>query len=61
MEGGYNPVNVASGVEAVLAALTGTEFSPQDPSPYPEPDIQRQLEEVRTWNGFTDVHIPVRR
>jgi acetoin utilization deacetylase AcuC-like enzyme len=52
LEGGYNPVNVASGVEAVLAALTGTTFCPQDPSPYPEPDITRRLEEVRAWNGL---------
>jgi acetoin utilization deacetylase AcuC-like enzyme len=52
LEGGYNPRNVASGVNAVLAALTGTEFSPQDPSPYPEPDIQRRLDEVRAWNGL---------
>lgn len=52
LEGGYNPMNVASGVEAVLAALTGTKFSPQDPSPYPEPDITRRLEEVRVWNGL---------
>jgi acetoin utilization deacetylase AcuC-like enzyme len=52
LEGGYNPVNVASGVEAVLAALTGTAFSPQDPSPYPEPDITARLEQVRAWNGF---------
>ena len=52
LEGGYNPRNVASGVDAVLAALTGMEFSPQDPSPYPEPDIQMRLEEVRAWNGL---------
>jgi acetoin utilization deacetylase AcuC-like enzyme len=52
LEGGYNPRNIASGVDAVLAALTGTEFSPQDPSPYPEPDIEGRLEEVRTWNGL---------
>jgi acetoin utilization deacetylase AcuC-like enzyme len=52
LEGGYNPVNVASGVEAVLAALTGTKFIPQDPSPYPEPDITKRLEEVRAWNGL---------
>jgi acetoin utilization deacetylase AcuC-like enzyme len=52
LEGGYNPQNVASGVDAGLAALTGTEFSPQDPSPYPEPDIRARLDEVRTWNGF---------
>jgi len=51
LEGGYNPKNVASGVEAVLAALTGTAFSPQDPSPFPEPDIQRRLDEVRAWTG----------
>jgi acetoin utilization deacetylase AcuC-like enzyme len=52
LEGGYNPVNVASGVEAVLAALTRTEFNPQDPSPYPEPDISATLDDVRAWNGF---------
>jgi acetoin utilization deacetylase AcuC-like enzyme len=52
LEGGYNPRNIASGVDAVLAALTGTEFSPQDPSPYPEPDVTRRLEEVRLWNGL---------
>jgi acetoin utilization deacetylase AcuC-like enzyme len=52
LEGGYNPENVASGVDACLAALTGTEFGPQDPSPYPEPDIRARLDEVRAWNGF---------
>ncbi len=52
LEGGYNPRNVASGVDAVLAALTGTAFSPQDPSPYPEPNIRARLDEVRAWNGF---------
>jgi acetoin utilization deacetylase AcuC-like enzyme len=52
LEGGYNPRNLASGVDAVLAALTGMAFSPQDPSPYPEPDIHGRLEEVRLWNGF---------
>jgi len=52
LDGGYNPRNVASGVDAVLAALTGTLFSPQDPSPYPEPDISTRLEQVRLWNGF---------
>ncbi|HEX7619815.1 MAG TPA: histone deacetylase, partial [Anaerolineales bacterium] len=50
LEGGYNPRNVASGVDAVLAALTGTEFGALDPSPYPEPDIKVRLEEVRAWN-----------
>jgi acetoin utilization deacetylase AcuC-like enzyme len=52
LEGGYNPRNVASGVDAILAALTEAKFSPQDPSPYPEPDIQRRLDEVRAWNGL---------
>lgn len=52
LEGGYNPKNVASGVDAILAALTRTEFVPHDPSPYPEPDIQRLLDEVRLWNGL---------
>ena len=49
LEGGYNPVNVASGVDAVLAALTGTRFSPHDPSPYPEPDITARLDKLRLW------------
>jgi acetoin utilization deacetylase AcuC-like enzyme len=52
LEGGYNPRCVASGVDAVLAALTGTAFTPHDPSPYPEPDISTLLEEVRLWNGL---------
>jgi acetoin utilization deacetylase AcuC-like enzyme len=52
LEGGYNPTNVASGVDAVLAVLTGTDFIAQDPSPYPEPDIEERLEQVRKWNGF---------
>jgi len=52
LEGGYNPQNVASGVNAGLTALTGTEFGPQDPSPYPEPDIRARLDEVCAWNGF---------
>jgi acetoin utilization deacetylase AcuC-like enzyme len=52
LEGGYNPTNVASGVDAVLCALTGTEFEAHDPSPYPEPDVEERLEEVRKWNGF---------
>ena len=52
LEGGYNPRNIASGVDAVLAALTGTSFTPQDPSPYLEPDITARLDEVCAWNGF---------
>jgi acetoin utilization deacetylase AcuC-like enzyme len=52
LEGGYNPRNIASGVDAILSALTGTHFSPHDPSPYPEPDIGKRLEQVRAWNGW---------
>lgn len=52
LEGGYNPKNVSSGVDAVLSALTGTSFTPHNPSPYPEPDIEARLDEVRLWNGF---------
>jgi acetoin utilization deacetylase AcuC-like enzyme len=52
LEGGYNPRNVASGVEAILSALTGMEFNAQDPSPYPEPGVDERLKEVRKWNGF---------
>lgn len=51
LEGGYNPRNLAAGVQAVLAALTHTGFSPHDPSPYPEPDISARLQEVLTWSG----------
>ena len=51
LEGGYNPKNIASGVNAGLAALTGTAFNPNDPSPYPEPDITARLEQVRIWNA----------
>jgi acetoin utilization deacetylase AcuC-like enzyme len=47
LEGGYNPRNIASGVEAVLCALTGTPHTPaDDPSPYPEPDIQGRLDRL---------------
>jgi acetoin utilization deacetylase AcuC-like enzyme len=47
LEGGYNPINVASGVDAVLCALTGVLFQAVDPSPYPEPGIEDRLEVVR--------------
>jgi acetoin utilization deacetylase AcuC-like enzyme len=52
LEGGYNPVNVASGVDATLCALTGTDFSPQDPSPYEEPEVAEQMKRLREWHGW---------
>ncbi len=52
LEGGYNPANISGGVDALLSALTGTAFIPEDPSPYREPDIQERLDMVRSWNGL---------
>lgn len=53
LEGGYDPLNVANGVEAVFAALTGKgEPDARDPSPRPEPDCESRIEEVRKWHGF---------
>jgi acetoin utilization deacetylase AcuC-like enzyme len=52
LEGGYNPRNVASGVEAVLCALTGSPFRAADPSPYPEPEVGDQLAYLRRRHGW---------
>jgi acetoin utilization deacetylase AcuC-like enzyme len=54
LEGGYDPGNVANGVEAVFAALAGpgSEFEANDPCPRREPEIESRLDEVRTWHGF---------
>jgi acetoin utilization deacetylase AcuC-like enzyme len=53
LEGGYNPVNIAHGVEAVFAALTNTEPG-DDPrrSPYREPEFESRVEAVRKFHGF---------
>jgi acetoin utilization deacetylase AcuC-like enzyme len=54
LEGGYNPENVADGVKAVLAALTGSSWhDPQDRYPGREADILARLEAVRDWHGYT--------
>lgn len=52
LEGGYNPLNVASGVEATLSALTGSPFAAQDPGPYREPEIGGRLEHLRKLHGW---------
>jgi acetoin utilization deacetylase AcuC-like enzyme len=52
LEGGYNPVNVASGIDAVLCALTGTGFNASDPSPHPEPGITDRLSWLKDWHGW---------
>jgi acetoin utilization deacetylase AcuC-like enzyme len=53
LEGGYNPVNIARGVEAVFAVLTNSE--PEDdlrPSPYPEPEFESRVEAVRKFHNL---------
>jgi acetoin utilization deacetylase AcuC-like enzyme len=58
LEGGYNPQTVLHGGEAVFAALTGS-ADLLDPavrneiSPYPEPDLEPLLEEIRGWHGWS--------
>lgn len=47
LEGGYNPANVSSGVDAVFCALAGVPFQAADPSPYQEPGINDRLDAVR--------------
>ncbi len=53
LEGGYDPMNVANGAEAVFIAATGKgELDAKDPNPNPEPDCESRVEEVRAWHGF---------
>ena len=53
LEGGYDPVNVANGAEAVFIAETGQGTSQaNDPNPHMEPDCESRIEEVRKWHGF---------
>ncbi len=52
LEGGYNPRRLASGVEAVLCALTATPFHATDPSPYPEPEVRHRVEYLRRLHAL---------
>jgi len=54
LEGGYDAQNVSNGGEAVFRALGGAKDAPPiaDASPYPEPDLEARLEEVRREHGF---------
>jgi acetoin utilization deacetylase AcuC-like enzyme len=53
LEGGYDPMNVANGSEAVFVAATGKgESKVNDPSPRREPDCEARIEEIRRWHGF---------
>jgi acetoin utilization deacetylase AcuC-like enzyme len=53
LEGGYDPMNVANGAEAVFVAATGQgESEANDPNPYEEPDCETRIEEIRKWHRF---------
>jgi acetoin utilization deacetylase AcuC-like enzyme len=53
LEGGYDPVNVAHGSQAVFQVLTGKgELNVNDPNPRREPDCEARIEEIRRWHGF---------
>jgi acetoin utilization deacetylase AcuC-like enzyme len=53
LEGGYDPMNVSNGVEAVFLAATGKgESGANDPNPHKEPDCESRIAEVCKWHGF---------
>ena len=53
LEGGYDPLNVANGAEAVFIAATGKgESAANDPNPHPEPDCESRLVEILQWHAF---------
>ena len=53
LEGGYDPVNVANGVEAVFIAATGKGVSEvDDPNPHQEPNCESRIEDIRKWHEF---------
>jgi acetoin utilization deacetylase AcuC-like enzyme len=55
LEGGYDPVNVANGAEAVFVAATGrgeAEIEARDLNPRKEPDCESRIDEIRRWHGF---------
>jgi acetoin utilization deacetylase AcuC-like enzyme len=54
LEGGYDPHNVAHGVDAVFGALTNRPFKNEanDPSPHKDPDHEARISEIRRWQGL---------
>jgi acetoin utilization deacetylase AcuC-like enzyme len=53
LEGGYAPVNVANGAQAVFVAATGKgESETNDSNPHGEPDCESRIEEICKWHGF---------
>jgi acetoin utilization deacetylase AcuC-like enzyme len=55
LEGGYDPVNVANGAAAVFSVLTNSKSGNEanDPSPYPDPDHESRISEIRKWQGLS--------
>lgn len=54
LEGGYDPMNLANGVEAVFSALHGRPVrDPLDAAPGREPDTEGLLQKIRAWHGFS--------
>lgn len=53
LEGGYEPMNVANGAEAVFIAATGRgQSEANDPSPHKEPECEDRIAEILKWHGF---------
>ncbi len=53
LEGGYDPMNMANGVEAVFAALAGKSFeAAAEEIPRPEPDISQRLHDIKAWHRY---------
>ena len=53
LEGGYDPINVANGAEAVFVAATDKgKIETDDPNPHKEPDCESRIEQIRKWHGF---------
>lgn len=54
LEGGYNPHNVAHGVDAVFGALTNSPLKNEtrDLSPHKEPDYESGIAEIKKWHNL---------
>ncbi len=56
LEGGYDADNVANGIRAGFAALTGhPQKNISDACPHREPEIEAQLARTRAWHGLGKV------
>jgi acetoin utilization deacetylase AcuC-like enzyme len=55
LEGGYDPSNVANGAAVVFSALTGSPSKEEanDPSPYPDPNHEARIAEIRRWHNLS--------